>query len=48
MRRHYSNYLKGIPLSKKSGTNIQKNSLEEIESVLKALKLKTEPKTRVC
>src|SRR5258708_4068732 len=43
MRRHYSNYLKGIPHIKEVRNQlVQKNSLEEIESVLESLKLKAE------
>jgi tRNA-dihydrouridine synthase len=38
MRRHYSNYLKGIPHIKEVRNQlVQKNSLEEIEIVLSRL-----------
>ena len=43
MRRHYSNYLKGIPFIKEVRNQlVQKNSLEGIESVLEGLKLKAQ------
>jgi tRNA-dihydrouridine synthase B len=43
MRRHYSNYLKGIPHIKEVRNQlVQKNSIEEIETVLQSLKLKAQ------
>jgi tRNA-dihydrouridine synthase B len=43
MRRHYSNYLKGIPHIKEVRNQlVQKGELEEIESVLEDLKRKAE------
>ena len=43
MRRHYANYLKGIPHIKEVRNQlVQKNSLDEIEEVLEGLKLKTQ------
>ncbi len=40
MRRHYSNYLKGIPHIKEvRGQLVQKNNLEEIEEILENLRL---------
>ncbi|HSZ33390.1 MAG TPA: tRNA-dihydrouridine synthase, partial [Puia sp.] len=41
MRRHYSNYLKGIPYIKEVRNQlVQKDTVEEIEEVLESLKLK--------
>jgi tRNA-dihydrouridine synthase B len=43
MRRHYANYLKGIPHIKEVRNQlVQKNSLNEIEEVLESLKLKAQ------
>jgi tRNA-dihydrouridine synthase len=43
MRRHYANYLKGIPYIKEVRNQlVQKNSLDEIEEVLESLKLKAQ------
>ncbi|HEY4934963.1 MAG TPA: tRNA dihydrouridine synthase DusB [Puia sp.] len=43
MRRHYSNYLKGIPYIKEVRNQlVQKGSLEEVEIVLEGLRLKVE------
>jgi nifR3 family TIM-barrel protein len=40
MRRHYANYLKGIPYIKEVRNQlVQKNSLDEIEEVLESLKM---------
>jgi nifR3 family TIM-barrel protein len=43
MRRHYSNYLKGIPYIKDVRNQlVQKGNLEEIEAILESLKPKAE------
>ncbi|HEY2648805.1 MAG TPA: tRNA-dihydrouridine synthase, partial [Puia sp.] len=40
MRRHYANYLKGIPYIKEVRNQlVQKNTLDEIEEVLESLKM---------
>ena len=43
MRRHYSNYLKGIPYIKEVRNQlVQKGTLEEIETVLEGLLTKAQ------
>ncbi|HEY8733269.1 MAG TPA: tRNA dihydrouridine synthase DusB, partial [Puia sp.] len=43
MRRHYSNYLKGIPHIKEIRNQlVQKNNLDEIETLLEGLRLRAQ------